>query len=154
MTLHARWGTVKGVLLPLLLGALLACLCAWAGAQLNPPALARWTIQSNAQEPLKALLAMVGIRHLPLFLLAVALGNLAFRILRSTATPTVVCVTAPYLLYVIATGMADSIDAAEDVLSWVSYDPWYFVWPHFIAVPAGLIAASRMAARSKMRDAN
>jgi uncharacterized protein YbdZ (MbtH family) len=45
----------------------------------------------------------------------------------------------------------DSIQAGAFVFSWVSYQPAYFVWPHFLAVPLGLAAAARMVAR-KARD--
>lgn len=82
-----------------------------------------------------------------MFLISVALGNGIFTLVKSTSWVTVATVAAPYILYVIGAGTMDSLAAGESALSWVTYEPAYFIWPHFIAVPAGLYAASRMVAR-------
>jgi len=117
------------------------------GALLTPPAIARWSIQINENEELRAALAMLGVRHLPMFLISVALGNGIFTLVKSTSWVSVATVAAPYILYVMGAGTMDSLAAGESALSWVTYEPAYFIWPHFIAVPAGLYAASRMVAR-------
>jgi len=136
-----RWLTT------LLMGAALALVCAYAGDWLTPPALARWTIQINDGDDLRAALAMVGVRHLPIFLIAVACGNLLFTAVRRTSMATVGVAAMPYLLYVLGTAVQDSLDAAEPAFSWVAYEPGYFIWPHFIALPLGLLAAARMVKR-------
>jgi len=134
-------------LLTLLMGAALALVCAVVGDWLTPPALARWTIQINDGDDLRAALAMVGVRHLPIFLIAVACGNLLFTAVKRTSMATVGVATVPYLLYVLGTAVQDSLDAAEPAFSWVAYEPGYFIWPHFIALPLGLLAAARMVKR-------
>lgn len=131
----------------LLMGAALALVCAVVGDWLTPPALARWTIQINDNDELRAALAMVGVRHLPIFLIAVAGGNLLFTVVKSTSVATVGLAAVPYLLYVVGTAVRDSLDAAESAFSWVTYEPGYFIWPHFIALPLGLLAAARMVKR-------
>jgi len=136
-----RWLTT------LLMGAALALVCAYAGDWLTPPALARWTIQINDGDDLRAALAMVGVRHLPIFLIAVACGNLLFTAVKRTSIATVGVAAMPYLLYVLGTAVQDSLDAAEPAFSWVVYEPGYFIWPHFIALPLGLLAAARMVKR-------
>jgi hypothetical protein len=130
-----------------LLGVVLALVCAGAGSLLTRPALARWTVQIMEEENFRAALALLGVRHLPLFLIAVALGNLIFTWVRSTSLSTVAAAAAPFIAYVIGAGSMDSLAAGESALSWVTYEPAYFIWPHFVAVPAGLLAASRMVAR-------
>ena len=134
----------------LLMGAALALVCAYAGDWLTPPALARWTIQINDNDELRAALAMVGVRHLPIFLIAVACGNLVFTAVKSTSMATVALTALPYVLYVLSTAVSDSLDAAETAFSWVAYEPGYFIWPHFIALPLGLLAAARMVKRRKI----
>ena len=131
----------------LLMGAALALVGAVVGDWLTPPALARWTIQINDNDELRAALAMVGVRHLPIFLIAVACGNLLFTVVKSTSMATVALAALPYLLYVVGTAVSDSLDAAESAFSWVAYEPGYFIWPHFIALPLGLLAAARMVKR-------
>jgi len=134
-------------ILTLLMGAALALVCAVVGDWLTPPALARWTIQINDGDNLRAALAMVGVRHLPIFLIAVAGGNLLFTAVKRTSMATVGVAAVPYLLYVLGTAVQDSLDAAEPAFSWVAYEPGYFIWPHFIALPLGLLAAARMVKR-------
>ena len=129
------------------MGAVLALVCAYAGDWLTPPALTRWTIQINDNDELRAALAMVGVRHLPIFLIAVAIGNLMFTAVKSISALTVGLAAIPYLLYVIGTAVHDSLEAAEPAFSWVTYEPGYFIWPHFIALPLGLLAAARMVKR-------
>ena len=140
-TFPKRW------LLTLLMGAVLSLVCAYAGDLLTPPALARWTIQINDNEDLRAAFAMVGVRHLPIFLIAIALGNLMFTAVKSTSISTVGLAALPYLIYVVGTAVHDSLDAAEPAFSWMAYEPGYFIWPHFIALPLGLLAAGRMVKR-------
>ena len=152
-------GRLRGVmagrrlqLLALPLGILLAIVCALIGPLLDPPAIARWSVQSNDQDEMRAALGLIGIRHLPMFLLAVALGNVIFRLVKSTAPWAIAVTTAPYLAYVIGRGVLDSLAAGETAFSWVTYEPAYFIWPHFVAVPLGLFAAARMVARKKSRS--
>lgn len=139
--------TYQSRLLGLVSGALLALVCVYAGDLLTPPALARWTIQINDQADLRAAFAMIGVRHLPIFLIAVAFGNLAFTKLRDTSPSTLLLMISPYLSYVLVSAIRDSLAAAEPAFSWLSYEPSYFIWPHFIALPLGLLAASRMVRR-------
>lgn len=139
--------TSRQVYTCLILGVALALVCAGMGALLTPPAIARWSIQINENEELRAAFAMLGVRHLPMFLISAALGNGIFILVKSTSWVSVATVAAPYILYVMGAGTMDSLAAGESALSWVSYEPAYFIWPHFIAVPAGLYAASRMVAR-------
>jgi undecaprenyl pyrophosphate phosphatase UppP len=129
------------------LGVMLAVACAYVGSLLTPVAVARWTIQINDQDEARALLAMVGIRHLPLFLLAVLFGNIAFTWVRRFTLKAVVMAMLPYLGYVLFSAVADSLDAGENAWSWLAYEPAYFIWPHFVAVPVGLLAAGRMVRR-------
>jgi hypothetical protein len=134
----------------LFLGALVAALAALLGPLLDGPAIARWTVQSYEEENLRAAFALVGIRHLPMFLLAVAAGNAVFRLLKSTS-PAMVAVSAlPWLLYVVVTGTMESMAVGESPFSWMGYEPAYFIWPHFVAIPLGLYAASRMVRRRAM----
>jgi len=128
-------------------GVVLALICAGAGSLLTAPALARWTVQIMEEENLRAALALLGVRHLPLFLIAVALGNLIFTWVKSSSLTAVATAAAPYIAYLIGAGTMDSLAAGEPALSWVTYEPAYFIWPHFVAVPVGLYAASRMVAR-------
>lgn len=130
-----------------LLGSILAVACAYLGAALTPPAIARWTIQINDQEEWRALLAMLGIRHLPMFLFTVLGGNVIFTWLKNTSRSVVALAVAPYICYVVGTGIAESLAAGESAWSWVTYQPSYFIWPHFIFVPAGLLAAASMVKR-------
>jgi hypothetical protein len=125
-------------------GALLAAACAYSGSWLTPIALARWTIQINDQDEFRAMLAMVGVRHLPLFLLAVWVGNIAFRLVRNTTPKAAAVAMLPYLVYVLVSAVSESLGAGEGVWTWVVYEPSYFIWPHFVAVPAGLLAARHM----------
>lgn len=141
----------RQIFFALALGIALAVVCAGVGAMLTPPAVLRWSVQINDNEPLRAAFAMLGVRHLPLFLLAVALGNGIFTLLKSTSLGAIATVATPYILYVIGAGTMDSLSTGEPALSWVAYDPAYFIWPHFVAVPAGLYAASRMVARRTQR---
>lgn len=138
----------RRLLLALALGALLALACALAGPWLTPPALARWQVYTVEQDPARALLGLIGIRHLPLFLLAAAAGRLIFARLRSAAAGTVAVTALPYLVYVVAHGVLDALAAGEAAFSWVGYEPAYFIWPHFVTVPLGLWAGARMAARA------
>lgn len=133
----------------LFLGALVAALAAILGPLLDGPAIARWTVQSYEEEHLRAAFALIAIRHLPMLLLAVAVGNLVFRLLKSTSPALVAVSTVPWLLYVVVTGTMDSMAVGESPFSWVSYEPAYFIWPHFVAIPLGLYAASRMVRRHR-----
>jgi hypothetical protein len=139
----------RRLLAAFVLGALLALLCAWVGPWLDAPALARWTVQTHEENPFRAAYALVAIRHLPMFLLAVAAGRLIFRLLEKPSTALLVASALPWLLYAGVTGVLESLAIGEDPFSWVVYQPAYFIWPHFIAVPAGLYAASRMARRRR-----
>ena len=129
----------------LALGALLATLAAWVGPLLDTPALARWTVQTHEENYFRAAYALVAIRHLPMFLLAVAAGHLIFRVLKKPSAAIVAASALPWLLYVGVTGVMQSVALGEDPFSWVVYEPAYFIWPHFIAVPAGIYAAGRLA---------
>lgn len=131
----------------LLLGSALAFVCAYIGASLTPPAIARWTIQNNDHEDLRAMLAMLGIRHLPIFLFSVLSGNLIFTLLKDTSMPMTALAAAPYISYVVGTGTLESLAAGEPALSWITYQPSYFIWPHFVSAPAGLLAAASMVKR-------
>jgi hypothetical protein len=139
--------SLRQVGLALVLGLVLMLVCAGAGSLLTAPALARWAVQDYDGEKLQAFFALLAIRHLPLFLMAVAFGNFIFTWVRNSSWRAICSVAAPYMAYVIGAGSLDSIAAGEPMFSWVSYEPAYFIWPHFLAVPAGLIAASRMVAR-------
>jgi len=134
----------------LFLGALVAALAALLGPLLDGPAIARWTVQSYEEENLRAAFALIGVRHLPMFLLAVAAGNVMFRVLKSTSAALVAASAVPWLLYVVVTGTMDSMAVGENPFSWVSYEPAYFIWPHFVAIPLGLYAASRMVRRRQI----
>jgi hypothetical protein len=59
----------------------------------------------------------------------------------------VLALSAPYLVYLVVTGIAESLDMGEPAFSWVGYEPSYFVWPHFVCVPAGFLASYRMVRR-------
>jgi hypothetical protein len=122
-------------------------ICAGVGSLLTPPALMRWAVQDYDGEKFQAAFALLGVRHLPLFLIAVAFGNLLFTQVKNSSWRAVCASAAPYVSYVIATGSLDSLATGEPAFSWVRYEPSYFIWPHFVAVPAGLLAASRMVAR-------
>jgi len=137
------------LLLVLLLGCVLTGLCALAGPLLTPPALARWTFHIREEDEMRALLGLIGIRHLPIFLLAVTAGQVIFRLVRNTAPRTVASASLPYLLYLIVQGVLDSSAAGEAPFSWVTYEPAYFIWPHFLTVPLGLAAAAHMVARAR-----
>ncbi|WP_092126751.1 hypothetical protein [Polaromonas sp. YR568] len=128
----------------LFLGALVAVLAALLGPLLDAPAIARWTVQSYEEEGLRAAFALIGVRHLPMLLLAIAAGNVVFRLLKSTSFSMVAISAIPWLLYVVVTGTMESIAVGESPFSWVGYEPAYFIWPHFVAVPLGLYTASRM----------
>jgi hypothetical protein len=41
----------------------------------------------------------------------------------------------------------ESMAVGESPFSWMGYEPVYFIWPHFVAVPLGLYMASRMVRR-------
>jgi len=136
--------STRRLLCYLALGSLLALLCVALGSVLNPPALVRWENQTQAHDELRAFWAMIGIRHLPVFLLCIAAGNLIFTVMKNAGRFAAWLVAAPYLLYVLVTAILDSLRAGETAFSWLVYEPSYFIWPHFVFVPAGLIAASRM----------
>lgn len=136
--------STRRLLCYLALGSLLALLCVALGSVLNPAALVRWENQTQAHDALRAFWAMIGIRHLPVFLLCIAAGNLIFTAMKDAARSRAWVVSTPYLLYVLVTAILDSLRAGETAFSWLGYDPSYFIWPHFVFVPAGLIAASRM----------
>jgi len=91
----------------------------------------------------------MAIRHLPMFLLAVAAGRLIFQVLEKPSVRLVAASALPWLLYVFVTGVLESVAIGEKPFEWVVYQPAYFIWPHFIAIPAGLYAASRMVNRRK-----
>lgn len=133
----------------LFLGALVAVLAALLGPLLDGPAVARWSVQSYEDENLRAAFALIAIRHLPMFLLAIAAGNGVFRLLKNTSLTLVAISSLPWLLYVAVTGTLDSMAVGESPFSWVSYEPAYFIWPHFVAIPLGLYAASRMVRRRR-----
>ena len=137
----------------LFLGCLVAALAALLGPLLDAPAIARWTVQSYEDEGLRAAFALVGVRHLPMFLLAVAAGNAVYRLLKSTSLAMVALSVVPWLLYVVVTGTMESMAVGESPFSWVGYEPSYFIWPHFVAVPVGLYAASRMVRRRREKSA-
>jgi len=133
------------------LGCVLAWMCVFLGSILNPPALARWENQTHELDEMRAFLAMIGIRHLPIFLLCVVIGNGIFSMMKNTAWFTVVAVSMPYLIYAFLTAILESLEIGEPAFSWVGYEPSYFIWPHFFFVPAGLIASYRMAHRREFR---
>ena len=137
----------------LFLGALVAALAALLGPLLDAPAIARWTVQSYNDEGWRAAYALIGVRHLPMFLLAIAAGNAVFRLLKNTSPATVAFNIVPWLVYVVATGTVDSMAVGESPFSWVGYEPAYFIWPHFVAVPLGLYMASRMVRRRREKSA-
>lgn len=137
----------------LFLGCLVAALAALLGPLLDAPAIARWTVQSYEEEGLRAAFALVGVRHLPMFLLAVAAGNAVFRLLKSTSIAMVATSVVPWLLYVVVTGTMESMAVGERPFSWVGYEPSYFIWPHFVAVPLGLYMASRMVRQRRAKSA-
>jgi len=137
----------------LFLGALVAVLAALLGPLLDAPAIARWTVQSYDDEALRAAFALISVRHLPMFLLAIAAGNLVFRLLKDTSPASVAITIMPWILYVVVTGTMDSIAVGESPFSWVGYEPAYFIWPHFIAVPLGLYLASRMVRQRRAKSA-
>jgi Sec-independent protein secretion pathway component TatC len=143
--------TSRQIVTSLVLGIVLAIICAYVGSLLTPPAIVRWTFQIQEEENLRAAFAMLGVRHLPMFLIAVALGNPIFTWLKRSSLVAVLVVAVPYIAYVIGAGIADSLAAGESAFSWVTYDPAYFIWPHFVAVPGGLLAASRMVDRRTRR---
>ncbi len=128
-------------------GVLLAAVCAYVGPWLMVPAMDRWTIQTNDHDEIRALLAIIGIRHLPMFLVATAFGNWAFSVSGNISTKAVGMAMLPYLVYVLAAAVLDARDTGETAWSWISYEPAYFIWPHFVAVPVGLIAARFMVKR-------
>lgn len=134
----------------LFLGALVALLAALLGPLLDGPAVARWTVQSYEEENLRAAFALIAIRHLPMFLLAVAAGHGVFRLLKSTSLALVAFSSVPWWLYVVVTGTLESVAVGESPFSWMSYEPAYFIWPHFVAIPGGLYAASRMVRRRRI----
>lgn len=129
------------------LGIGFALILALIGPLLNPPALVRWDVQIMEQDELRAVLGLIGIRHLPIFLLALVLGHGIFQLLRSTGADVVIAAVLPYLLYLVAHGVYDSLSTGEPPFSWVSYEPAIFIWPHFIAAPLGLVAAAIRVAR-------
>ncbi len=129
------------------LGVALALVLALVGPLLNPPAVLRWDVQILEQDELRAMLALIGIRHLPIFLLTVALGHGIFWLLRSTRADVVIAALLPYVLYLVAHAVYDSLSTGEPPFSWVSYEPAIFIWPHFIAAPLGLVAAAIRVAR-------
>jgi len=137
----------RQLLLFLLLGCGLAALFVLVGSLLTPPALARWETQTYESDHYRAALAMIGIRHLPVFLLSIAIGNAVFTWRRDAKPLAVLTLSAPYLVYLVVTGIAESLDMGESAFSWVGYEPSYFVWPHFVCVPAGLLASYRMVRR-------
>jgi hypothetical protein len=141
--------TLRQLMLALFLGTLSALVCAYVGAWLTPPAIARWSAQMYEQDEIRAALAMLGVRHLPMFLLSVVIGNGIYTLVKSTSLQAIAVTAAPYILYVMGTGIAESLAAGEPAFSWLTYEPAYFIWPHFIAVPAGLYASSRMVKRRK-----
>lgn len=143
------WNRARRLLLALALGALLALAAALAGSWLTAPALARWQVYTLEQDSARALLGLIGLRHLPIFLLALAAGRLIFARLGSTAALTVAVTALPYLVYVVVHGVLDALAVGEAAFSWVGYEPAYFIWPHFVTVPLGLAAAARMAARRR-----
>lgn len=131
----------RSVALALAIGLVLALACALAGPWLTPPALARWTFQMHEQDEVRALLGLLGIRHLPLFIMAYVAGRMIIRILGRSSAPLHLVAACPYLAYVCVQGVLDSLGAGETAFSWISYEPSYFIWPHFVAVPSGLLAA-------------
>lgn len=137
--------TCRRPITALALGSLLASLAAWCGPLLDPPAIARWTIQTHEENYFRAAYALIAIRHLPMFLLAVAAGRLIFLVLEKPSLRTVTAIALPWLLYVVVTGVQESVAIGEEPFEWLVYQPSYFVWPHFVAIPAGLYAASRLA---------
>jgi undecaprenyl pyrophosphate phosphatase UppP len=133
------------------LGCVLAALCAFFGSLLNPPAIARWENQTRELDETRALLAMIGIRHLPIFLFCVMAGNAIFTMLKNTTWIAVLVVSTPYLIYAFVTAILESLEVGEPAFSWMGYEPSYFIWPHFVFVPAGLMASSRMVRQRKIR---
>ena len=134
----------RQLLLFLFLGCGLAALCVVAGSVLTPPALARWDTQTHENDHFRAALAIIGIRHLPIFLLSIAIGNAVFTWQKDAKPQAVLALFAPYLVYLVGTAIAESLELGEPAFSWVGYEPRYFVWPHFVCVPAGLMASHRM----------
>ena len=141
--------SLRDAVLSLLLGSALALSCTMFGAFLTPLALARWNYQTQQHDELRALWAMIGIRHLPVFLFAIAAGKLIFACLKDPSAKLAAIAIAPYLIYLLATAIAESLGAGEPAFSWVGYEPWYFIWPHFVAAPAGLFCALSMVRRRR-----
>lgn len=144
--------SVRQHLYCLALGSLLAFLCIALGSLLTPPAVARWETQIRELEELRAFWAMIGIRHLPLFLLAIAAGRLIYSAVQDASWATAGLASMPYLLYVLAVAIIESLAAGETAFSWAVYQPSYFIWPHFVFVPAGLLVASRMVRQTKRKS--
>lgn len=133
------------------LGCVLAVMCVFLGSLLNPLALARWEYQTRELDEMRAVLAMIGIRHLPIFLLCVVIGNGIFTVMKNTAWVTVLPVSTPYLVYAFLTAIQEFLAVGESAFGWIGYEPSYFIWPHFVFVPAGLLAANRMVYRRQLR---
>jgi hypothetical protein len=133
--------------LALLWGVGLALACALLGPLLTPPALARYTLHLMEDDRPRALLGLIGVRHLPVFLLAFAWGLAALAWLGRTSARTVLALALPYWVYAVVQGVMDSLQAGERAFEWVFYEPAYFIWPHFLTVPMGLAAAAHRLAR-------
>lgn len=142
---------VRQLLLLFAIGCALAASCVFLGSLLTPPALARWETQTRELDETRASLAMIGIRHLPIFLFCVVIGNAIFTMIKSTAWIAVLMVSTPYLIYAFATAILESVKMGESAFSWLGYEPSYFIWPHFVFVPTGLIASRRMVRQRKIR---
>lgn len=112
-----------------------------------PHAMERWEIQSRAQDEGRAFLALVGVRHLPMLLLVIAIGNWGFTASGVTSPKALGVVVLPDLLYVSSAAVADAHATTESLWDSLNYESAYFIWPHFVAVSAGLLAARSMVLR-------
>ncbi len=83
-----------------------------------------------------------------------AAGNAVFRLLKNTSPTMVTMSIIPWLLYVLVTGTMESMAVGESPFSWMSYEPAYFIWPHFVAIPLGLYMTSSMARHRRAAPAH
>lgn len=136
--------TIRQMLYFFFLGCAFATLLVFVGSALNAPALARWEVQTQDHDTARAWLAIIGIRHLPMFLLSCAIGYAALKTVKNTRPLAALTLVVPYMLYVFLTSIAESLELGEPAFSWLHYEPGYFIWPHFVFVPAGVFASYRM----------
>ena len=134
-------------LMTLLIGAALALVGAVVGDWLTPPALARWTIQIKDNDERVVGVGVGGVPAITVFLVGVVCVRLLFAVVKSTSLAHVALAALHDLLCVVGTAVCNSLGAEGSAFSWVAYEPGYFIWPHFIALPLGLLEAARMVKR-------